>query len=448
MKRIILILLLISLIGAVSAVDKNPDVIDTTTAAGYIILIWNTVGNGTYDLPAVTADLLIVGSGGGARYSGGGGGYVNIKTGEILESGTWTIVVPAGGLGHASGVNYTDGAQASLTKGVTTYTANGGKKGVYHVDPDGGSGGGSYAGDGGSGGNGGTDGGNGGDGTGSDSGYGGTGQGTTTTSAITGTSVKYGAGGAGGSDSNAATGGADGGGNAGNPGTAGTNYGAGGGGNGVSNNYGGKGYKGIIVVKYLTPPPPVASFTSNATSGLTPPDLAVQFNDTSYDDPTAWNWSYTNTTPGDNIQVWWSQVQNATHTFGNGNWKINLNVTNAFGFNVSTANYWINVSPGIPVAAFHADDTTPVLGQVVSFTDDSTRPSVIDSWYWEFGDGNTSTAANPTNSYYAVGSYNVNLKVTNGTYGSTWNNKTNYITTHGPDGFNQQDLVKIGRAHV
>jgi PKD repeat protein len=46
----------------------------------------------------------------------------------------------------------------------------------------------------------------------------------------------------------------------------------------------------------------------------------------------------------------------------------------------------------------------------VAFTDASTDPS---AWAWDFGDGNTSTEQNPTNTYTAAGTYTVCLVVTN-----------------------------------
>jgi len=46
------------------------------------------------------------------------------------------------------------------------------------------------------------------------------------------------------------------------------------------------------------------------------------------------------------------------------------------------------------------------------FTDTSTDDGTIQSWSWDFGDGNTSTAQNPSHSYAAGGSYTVSLTVT------------------------------------
>ncbi|MEU7004783.1 collagenase [Nonomuraea sp. NPDC046570] len=62
-----------------------------------------------------------------------------------------------------------------------------------------------------------------------------------------------------------------------------------------------------------------------------------------------------------------------------------------------------------PVAAF----STAVNGTTVTFTDGSTdSDGTIASRAWDFGDGGTSTAANPSRTYAASGTYTVRLTVT------------------------------------
>lgn len=86
-------------------------------------------------------------------------------------------------------------------------------------------------------------------------------------------------------------------------------------------------------------------------------------------------------------------------------------VTDAFGCTATDA-ITVTTAPGI-TAAFTASATTVPLFTPITFTDGSTpTPS---SYLWSFGDGNTSTAANPTYTYAAVGTYNVRLIVSNGT---------------------------------
>jgi PKD repeat protein len=61
-----------------------------------------------------------------------------------------------------------------------------------------------------------------------------------------------------------------------------------------------------------------------------------------------------------------------------------------------------------PVASF----TSSATGLSVDFTDTSTDDGAIASWSWDFGDGNSSTAQNPTHVYAADGAYTVTLTAT------------------------------------
>ena len=88
--------------------------------------------------------------------------------------------------------------------------------------------------------------------------------------------------------------------------------------------------------------PPVASFTTDTTSDPAP--LAVLFNDTSSHTPTIRNWSFTNVTPRNNTQRWFSTYQNATRTFGVGHYSIVLNASNSAGHGISTKVTFINVT--------------------------------------------------------------------------------------------------------
>lgn len=65
-----------------------------------------------------------------------------------------------------------------------------------------------------------------------------------------------------------------------------------------------------------------------------------------------------------------------------------------------------------PVAAF-TPPATPVAGQPALFTDGSTdSDGAIVAWSWDFGDGATSSARNPSHPYGAPGEYTVALTVT------------------------------------
>ncbi|HOZ46818.1 MAG TPA: choice-of-anchor Q domain-containing protein [Candidatus Hydrogenedentes bacterium] len=88
------------------------------------------------------------------------------------------------------------------------------------------------------------------------------------------------------------------------------------------------------------------------------------------------------------------------------------------------------------VADFSADITSGTAPLTVQFTDLSTTSGApITGWLWDFGDGTTSTAQNPTHTYTASGFhlYKVSLSVTN---------------ADGADCKVVEDCVRTGRIHV
>ncbi len=69
-------------------------------------------------------------------------------------------------------------------------------------------------------------------------------------------------------------------------------------------------------------------------------------------------------------------------------------------------------------AGFTVNPSAAVTGFEFEFTDASTGNVTIDSWLWNFGDGNTSTEHNVThNRYSATGTYTVTLTISNQTFG-------------------------------
>jgi len=78
--------------------------------------------------------------------------------------------------------------------------------------------------------------------------------------------------------------------------------------------------------------------------------------------------------------------------------------------------YWYSDRPlgpatTAPVASFTASPTSGTAPLNVTFTDTSTGSPT--SWAWDFGDGGTSTAQNPSHSYAAAGTYTAKLTATN-----------------------------------
>ncbi|MCP4181448.1 MAG: PKD domain-containing protein [bacterium] len=98
-----------------------------------------------------------------------------------------------------------------------------------------------------------------------------------------------------------------------------------------------------------------------------------------------------------------------------------------------------------PIAAFTVNQTSVEEDEIINFTDKSTNSPTI--WFWDFGDGNTSTSQNPTHTYLTSGTYTVTLTATN-LGGSDDETKTDYIivstaAVNDIDG-NQYSTVRIG----
>ena len=67
---------------------------------------------------------------------------------------------------------------------------------------------------------------------------------------------------------------------------------------------------------------------------------------------------------------------------------------------------------GAPTASFTSDTTGGSAPLTVNFSDTSVGNTIL-AWSWDFGDGSTSTAQNPTHTYLSGGTYDVSLTVTN-----------------------------------
>ncbi|MBP7034636.1 MAG: PKD domain-containing protein, partial [Methanospirillum sp.] len=113
-----------------------------------------------------------------------------------------------------------------------------------------------------------------------------------------------------------------------------------------------------------------------------------------------------------------------------GVYTVSLTASNTAGSDTKTEKDYISVTGDIPppVAMFEA---TPLSGSApltVQFTDLSIGPPT--SYAWDFGDGGTSTEANPSHVYSAGGTYTVKLTVKN-SGGSHTMTRENYISVGG-----------------
>ena len=152
---------------------------------------------------------------------------------------------------------------------------------------------------------------------------------------------------------------------------------------------------------------PKADFSADPTTGNTP--LTVAFTDRSTGHPTSWNWNF-----GDGKE---SGLPNPVHTYWtSGEYTVTLTATNQYGISDTSKVNFIHVKP--PLAAkFTADPKAGKVPLLVKFTDMSAGNP--ESWDWDFGDGSTSTQANPVHAYTSLGAFHVSLTVKSGMYRDT-----------------------------
>ena len=152
--------------------------------------------------------------------------------------------------------------------------------------------------------------------------------------------------------------------------------------------------------------PPSAGFVADPNSGCAP--MSVQFTDTSTGSPTSWQWNFPGGWPASSTQ------QNPTVNYNSaGIYDVSLTVSNAAGSNTFTFTEYIGVAAGPqPGFSYAGSDLT------IQFSNFSNNAQ---AYFWDFGDGSTSTEANPVHTYAADGDYIVKLSATNncGTFTAT-----------------------------
>lgn len=175
----------------------------------------------------------------------------------------------------------------------------------------------------------------------------------------------------------------------------------------------------------INPAPTVDFISTNGCSNDT-----IQFTSSTFVNPAttlSWMWDF-----GDGST---STIADPQHIYAiHGVYIVNLTITDTAGCTASVS-HPINVIPG-PVAMFNF--VAPACsGTDVQFNDMSlAQGSVITSWLWDFGDGNTTLVNAPgnpnvTHVYASAGIYSVTLTVTNLT-GCDASTSMNVVITVGP----------------
>ncbi len=139
--------------------------------------------------------------------------------------------------------------------------------------------------------------------------------------------------------------------------------------------------------------------------------FSIQFIDDSWGNPDTWAWEF-----GDGIT---SSEQNPVHNYGDeGEYIVTLTIEGDSGQCYSVYQELVfvgdSVWPGDCQAMFFSyPDSNDFL--TVNFNDMSIvggNPTGIpDTWYWDFGDGNSSTEQNPVHTYSTDGEYDVCLTI-------------------------------------
>lgn len=160
----------------------------------------------------------------------------------------------------------------------------------------------------------------------------------------------------------------------------------------------------LIKVKYIIVNAiPTAEFSGNPLIGCAP--LKTQFNDLSTAGSGSlnlWQWDFGDGTIGNN--------QNPSHTYtSSGNFNVTLQVRNSFGC-IKTIAKTSYVVVGKGVTANFSNNTPASCNPpaLINFQNLSTGSGTL-SYEWDFGDGGTSTQANPSYNYAAQGLYTVRL---------------------------------------
>jgi PKD repeat protein len=173
--------------------------------------------------------------------------------------------------------------------------------------------------------------------------------------------------------------------------------------------------------------PPIAEFEFDPPNPTTAD--TVSFESRSYDtdgEIVAHRWDF-----DDGVVT---TIQTPSHRFSDpGTYQVSLTVTDDDG-DTATQTESVTVALGAegPVVSFAFTPATGAVDEPIQFTDTSTvSDGTIEAWSWNFGDGETSSERNPAHTFDAVGTYTVQLTVTDSSDRTGTTTRQVFVTMEG-----------------
>lgn len=162
---------------------------------------------------------------------------------------------------------------------------------------------------------------------------------------------------------------------------------------------------------------PNISFNSSSTFSCDTPFL-VDFMDQTIG-ATSWSWDFGN--------GFTSNLQSPAVLYDSiGIYTVSLSVidANSCSNTISSTNY---ITIDKPLSGFNATNLSGCNPLNTVFVDTSQSTQAVVSWFWDFGDGNSSTLQNPTHEYNASGFYDISLQIIDNLGCSSVTTTNNYI---------------------
>ncbi len=175
----------------------------------------------------------------------------------------------------------------------------------------------------------------------------------------------------------------------------------------IKNSYG---IDSVTKTKFITVySSPEINFNTADVTGCFP--LTTTFTDSSISASgtiSNWQWDF-----GDGN---FSNVQNPQHTYTSvGSFNVSLRATNSYGCVTSkTIKDYINIQTGVKSGFSNSTSSSCNAPATINFLNKSSGVGTL-SYQWNFGDGASSTAANPSHTFTSSGDYTISLIVNNTT---------------------------------